>query len=89
MDGNGNLFGTTSGGGSSNCSNFYGCGVLFKVTPSGQETVLHRFVGTDGANPQGGLLRDGHGNLFGTTFEGGNYADCHGRGCGVVFELTN
>jgi uncharacterized repeat protein (TIGR03803 family) len=76
-DSNGNLYGTTSQGGSSSC----GCGVVFEVDPSGTETVLYSFTQTDGEYPSGGLIFDAHGDLFGTTSNGGTY------GNGAVFEL--
>lgn len=75
-DENGNLYGTTYGGGTS-------FGVVFKVAPDGTETVLHTFTGgADGASPQTGLLRDKKGNLYGTTPYGGTYAG------GLVFKLA-
>jgi uncharacterized repeat protein (TIGR03803 family) len=77
-DSAGNLYGTTSQGGSSSC----GCGVVFKVDPSGTETVLYSFNGTDGDEPMGGLIFDAHGDLFGTTTNGGTNFD------GTVFELV-
>jgi uncharacterized repeat protein (TIGR03803 family) len=79
----GNLYGTTSGGGSSSCSG--GCGVVFKVDNSGKETVLYSFTGTDGdgANPWAGLILDARGNLYGTTVYGGAYDE------GTVFKLNN
>lgn len=58
---------------------------------SGKETVLHTFSGTtDGGNPDSGLVRDEHGNLYGTTIIGGdvNSPACP-AGCGVVFKLTS
>src|SRR3954464_15485753 len=63
----GNLYGTTNeGGGACNC------GTVFKLTPDGQETILHAFTaGNDGAHPFAGLVRDGHGDFYGTTPEGG------------------
>jgi uncharacterized repeat protein (TIGR03803 family) len=80
LDAQGNLYGTASAGGSFPCN----CGVVFKVTPTGQETVLHAFLGgSDGAVPVGGLIFDKHGNLYGTTSAGGT--DCN---CGTVFKLA-
>lgn len=79
------LFGTTYGGGGSGCHN-YGCGTVFRLTPSGaryNERVLYRFRGypTDGAFPYAGLLADNVGRLFGTTFEDQSMS------YGTVFEL--
>ncbi len=81
---NGNLFGTTaSGGGSTACTG--GCGTIFKVDPTGKETILHSFNGTDGSNPFSVIL-DASGNLYGVTLFGGE--PCPGFGtCGVVFKL--
>jgi uncharacterized repeat protein (TIGR03803 family) len=82
MDGTGNLFGTTSGGGSST-----GSGTVFELSPNGtgwKETILHAFQsnGIDGTFPWAGLTRDASGNLFGTTYTGGTY------GFGTVFKMT-
>jgi uncharacterized repeat protein (TIGR03803 family) len=78
----GNLYGTTPFGGTSDL------GTIFKVDPSGNETVLHTFIGgADGAYPQGGLIKDPAGNFYGTTEEGGG-TGCENLGCGMVFELT-
>ena len=80
FDNAGNLYGTASGGGSN------GYGVVFKLTPDGAtwtETVLYNFAGgTDGANPQNGLIVDSAGNFYATTQAGGAY------GGGTVFELS-
>lgn len=85
-DAAGNLYGTTYGGGNTNCTG--GCGVVYKVTPAGQETVLHSFTGgTDGANPYAGLIFDPAGNLFGTTYAGGSAVSL-AAGNGVVYELS-
>ena len=69
---NGTLYGTTRGGGKSGCYNNLGCGTVFSVTPSGTETVLHRFRphSSDGANPYAGLVNV-NGTLYGTTVDGG------------------
>jgi uncharacterized repeat protein (TIGR03803 family) len=79
MDSAGNLYGTTYAGGA------HGVGTVFKVTQSGQETVLYSFAGgtADGANPQAALTMDSRGNFYGTTTVGGAY------GAGTVFELSN
>jgi uncharacterized repeat protein (TIGR03803 family) len=87
----GNLYGTTEYGGNLNvqCAGMPGCGVVFKVSPDGHETVLHRFSGkTDGGQPLAGLTMDSAGNLYGTTAGGGS-GGCNyiAVGCGVVFKL--
>src|ERR1700733_7547867 len=80
----GNLYGTTYAGGLS-------FGTVFELDKTGKESVLHRFKGNqtgDGAHPDGGLIRDRAGNLYGTTADGGSTKRCQGRGgCGTVFEL--
>jgi uncharacterized repeat protein (TIGR03803 family) len=82
MDKMGNLYGATIAGGTSSCS----CGVVYKLTPGLQGawkyTVLHRFTGFDGAQPDANLILDSKGNLYGTTITGGS------NGGGVVFEIT-
>lgn len=86
LDAAGNLYGTTDYGGSG-CN--LGCGVVFKVDPTGHETVLHAFTGlADGAAPWAGLVLDSAGNLYGTTQYGGLPGGClYGYGCGTVFKL--
>jgi uncharacterized repeat protein (TIGR03803 family) len=77
IDGQGNLYGTASYGGTTEY------GVVFKLNKKGVETVLHDFIGgTDGANPEGSLVRDAAGRLYGTTFAGG------ASNAGTVFEVT-
>jgi uncharacterized repeat protein (TIGR03803 family) len=82
MDATGNLYGTARAGGASiNCPG--GCGIVFKLSKSGNETVLHSFAGppTDGEGPEGGLMMDTAGNLYGTTLGGGAY------GGGTAFKI--
>ena len=99
FDGAGNLYGATmfGGGFGTTCNSFYQyCGAVFKLSPpttkggTWTEKVLHGFrSGTDGANPNGGLVLDGKGNVYGTTFGGGNESgECGSVGCGIVYKLT-
>jgi uncharacterized repeat protein (TIGR03803 family) len=87
-DSSGNLYGTTIFGGAYRNCNGDACGVVFKLDPSGKETVLHSFTGgADGAFPYAGLTRDSSGNLYGTAWQGG--AKCFtSYTCGVVFKIT-
>jgi uncharacterized repeat protein (TIGR03803 family) len=73
----GNLYDTTSGGGT------HGYGTVFKLSSTGKETVLYNFSGRkDGSQPLAGLVLDAKGNIYGTTWEGGISAN------GVVFQVT-
>jgi uncharacterized repeat protein (TIGR03803 family) len=90
-DKSGNLYGTTTYGGSFGNGATLGNGVVFELTSTGTdwtETVLYEFQGgsNDGANPFSALTMDTAGNLYGTTDFGG-YQNCTG-GCGTVFELS-
>jgi uncharacterized repeat protein (TIGR03803 family) len=77
MDGSGNLYGTTDGGGSS------GYGTVFELAHgSGTITTLASFNGTDGNTPQASMVMDSSGNLYGTTENGG------ASNIGTVFELA-
>jgi hypothetical protein len=88
----GNLYGTTEAGGGGPCEtgpppDVDGCGTVFQLTPSGSgwtEKVLYSFQGgSDGQTPAAGLIFDGAGNLYGTTYFGDN-----NNNAGTVFELT-
>jgi uncharacterized repeat protein (TIGR03803 family) len=73
----GNLYGTAVVGGVSDA------GVVFKLDTKGRGGVLYSFNGgSDGVRPFGSLIRDAAGNLYGTTFAGGD------SGFGVVFKLS-
>ena len=77
LDTKGNLYGTTQLGGA------HDEGTVFKLTPTGKETILHSFgEGKDGTTPLAGLIFDTEGNLYGTTATGGTY------NLGTVFKLT-
>lgn len=69
------FYGTASGG-------TYDNGVVFRITPEGSLTTLHRFDGVDGANPQAGLVQATDGTFYGTTTEGGGYFG------GTVFRIN-
>jgi uncharacterized repeat protein (TIGR03803 family) len=85
-DSAGNLYGVTYGGGT---DNGYG-GVAFKLTPTGQESVLYNFSRApyNGWRPQGPLILDKQGNLYGTTREGGANSLHVARGDGTAFKLS-
>ncbi len=85
QDANGNLYGTTATGGVG-CGSL-GCGTVFKLDPTGTESVLYSFTGAaDGRSPYGGLVRDAKGNIYGTTYTGGDL-NCFSLGCGTLFKL--
>ncbi len=73
----GNFYGTTSSGGN-------GYGTVFKITPAGNLTTLHRFQRLDGDLPGAALVQASDGNFYGTTTYGGN-AD----GGGTIFKITS
>jgi len=85
MDAAGNLYGTGGDGA-------YGYGAVFKLTRSNggwTYSSLHDFTGgSDGGGSVGGVAFDAHGNLYGTTANGGEYQCAGGVGCGVVWEIT-
>ncbi len=84
IDASGNLYGTTRGGGT------YGDGVVYELTAKAngawEERILHSFNNNcqDGNDPEGGLILDAKGNLYGTTASGGGYCFY-----GTVFELVH
>ncbi len=72
----GNFYGTTVHGGTSNA------GIVFRITPSGALTVLHNFDSNDGSGPTAQLIQGADGNFYGTTYVGG------ASGAGVIFGMT-
>jgi len=93
MDAQGNLFGAAPGGGAvkHGC-----CGVLFKIaadrSPSSYTVVYNfctKFNCKDGANPNGELLIDSKGTIYGTTLTGGGHnIDAYNLGGGAAFRLS-
>lgn len=87
LDGSGNLYGTTAGGGANGAAGTKPGGTVFEMSLQGDgtwaETLLHSFgSGTDGSEPVGSLIFDPAGNLYGITGSGGVY------GLGTLFRLT-
>lgn len=83
----GNLYGLTVSGGPKCPWDYLGCGVAYRLSPSGQE-VFYQFTGyTDGHSPAGSLLRDSAGNIYGVASGGGNMSCNTGNGCGVIFKF--
>jgi len=80
FDSSGNLYGTTTSGGS------YQKGTVYELTPTDQgwtESILWNFTGgSDGGSPASGLMTDSAGNLYGTAQSGGS------NGYGLVFQMT-
>ena len=78
----GSIYGTTPNGGDLSCNPPYGCGTVFKMTPSGDFTTIHIFRGPDGESPYGGLIQASDGNFYGTANGGGP------TGYGTVFRIN-
>jgi len=77
----GSFYGDTYHGGDLTCNPPYGCGTIFKLTPSGTLTTLHQFELTDGVTLPMPLVEGIDGNLYGTTQNGGS------GGNGTVFKI--
>ena len=101
FDKQGNLYGATTGGGPSTCAPFgTECGTVFQLSPPAQkggswtETLIYQFQGkgsNDGSVPNGGLIIDAAGNLYGVTAYGGTgYCLLLGSnaGCGTVYKIS-
>lgn len=80
---NGNIYGTTTDGGTENCPPPLGCGITYEMSPSGLEKPLWKFT-TDGTGglPSAGLVQATDGNFYGTTTDGG------ANDCGTLFKMT-
>jgi uncharacterized repeat protein (TIGR03803 family) len=95
----GNLYGTTAGGGTNNNSQCVlypnGCGTVFEITPSGALSTLYSFCSQtnclDGQFPIAAVVQAPGGNFYGTAYYGGSDSDLCPLGpgyCGTVFEIT-
>ena len=96
----GSLYGTTYRGFGNGCNDpgyadGTGCGMVCRMTlqPDGswEKTTIHGFTGRDGGNPVGRVIFDSAGNLYGTTFHGGDMTcgtENPSLGCGTVYKLT-
>ena len=90
----GNFYGTTGyGGKSGSCSYPYGCGTVFKITPTGALNTLHSFCSkpncADGFGAGFSLVQASDGNFYGTTGGGGTGGSCSDQyGCGTFFKIT-
>jgi uncharacterized repeat protein (TIGR03803 family) len=87
IDGNGNLYGAAVDGGGPD-----GYGSIYEFSPHGggawNESTSYLFSGSpDGNGPFQNPVMDTKGNLFGTTYNGGNVADCWDE-CGIIYELV-
>lgn len=81
----GNLYGTSRSGGTSRCHDFpNACGTVFRISPSGEETVLHSFSDSvdEGFWPTAPLVQTADGNFYGTTAFGGEYS------AGTLYKMT-
>ena len=87
----GNFYGTTASGGIENGQCEFGCGTVFKITPTGILTTLYKFCSqpncTDGAYPEASLVLGSDGNFYGTTSAGGSDS-LYLSGAGTVFKMT-
>jgi uncharacterized repeat protein (TIGR03803 family) len=85
----GNFYGTTVGSTTNNGGGMNNGGTVFRISPSGSETVLHFFpsIPNDGGSTQAGLVQGSDGNFYGTTSGGGMTNWCS-QGCGTIFKLT-
>jgi len=86
----GNLYGTTQGGGAENCTYEFGCGTLFRISLTGELTTLYTFClqsgCEDGSSPEG-LIQGTDGNLYGVTDVGGLKGGT-AYGGGTIFRIT-
>ena len=87
IESNGTLYGTTGGGGDTQCHT-NGCGTIFSISAAGKERVLYSFRGgSDGAGPSSGVIAV-NGTLYGATNAGGSSGCSNNLGCGTVYSAN-
>jgi uncharacterized repeat protein (TIGR03803 family) len=85
----GNFYGTTRDGGDFVTDKFdAGLGTVFQLTPDGALNTLFTFDESDGYWPETPLVQGSDGNLYGTTFRGGDLSLNNGNGFGTVFRIV-
>ena len=83
----GNEYGVTGLDGGTGCGGI-GCGTVFKVDTAGKLSIVYAFKGgSDGLEPNGPVVIDKAGNLYGVTWEGGDTSACPPSGCGTVYKI--
>jgi len=82
-DAAGNLYGTTQYGGDASCNSPYGCGIVFKLDPTGKETILHTFKGRNIPPSPGGVVINPEGNVYGSAYGSGDYS------LGYIFKIDS
>jgi uncharacterized repeat protein (TIGR03803 family) len=84
----GNFYGTVNEQATKGCTyNYGGCGVVYRITPSGKYKIIHSFDQTNGANPVAPVVLGTDGNFYGTTPLGGSVGTTF-KNSGVVFKVT-
>jgi uncharacterized repeat protein (TIGR03803 family) len=86
----GNLYGTTAGGGNGKgaCLRFGGCGTVFELNNRGRRIWQYSIHFPKDMFPEAALLRDKAGDLYGTTYMGGDTKCSESQyGCGTVFKV--
>ena len=98
FDNNRNIFVACGSGGDLSLNSGHGYGDVIELVNSGtvaspaysgSPLTLATFSGTNGSSAEGQLILDSHGNIFGTTYNGGDLTLNNGNGAGTVFELRN
>jgi uncharacterized repeat protein (TIGR03803 family) len=87
---NGNIYSTAFGGGIAGCYGGFNCGTVWEMAPDGSGfNVVHSFTGgSDGSNPDNGVIFDAKGNMYGIPERGANIGCYQAAGCGIVFKLS-